>query len=532
MRTVRTPILLAVLALAGPVAAQLALPPFGFTQTAATTRGFWFRAPTAFVITGLRVPNEGGGPWQAVEVIHFGSMPPAFPNTLVGLQLFYSNNQSSAAVIPTNIPIAQGAYIGVLGCCTNSVGSAVSQNSYGTPPGPFTSNILGSPTTLTRLGTQFGLGAGGNHPCFQEPAFELSRVEVYVAPTPGYAHVLYAGTGCIAVPDVSSYELFPTASSFDLENTVITLLHTGTGYTAVPGQVTYVPPSAAATVLNVADDGDTQVALPSPMPMGTSWVSQLTVCSNGFISAGPGNGFAYQPTATAFLNRPQACWSPAWHDYDPTHASGGRVKFEVVAGIAYVTWDGVWDYQGVSAQQASTFQAQFDLATGNVHYAYQTLSNSANNYLTGFSDGGPSTNPGSMNISAALPATYTAATFRVVPLQIGASQRPVLGTSISLDSTNVPPTGLVGLTFFGMVEFTPGIDLGFLGMPGCNLYTDLEASAAFLTAGGIGSTSFFFPPDPTLAGLRILAQSAVFVPGINPFGFISSNAAHLTMDLL
>ena len=37
----------------------------------------------------------------------------------------------------TNIPIAQGAWIGVLGCCTAAVGSSTSNNSYGTPPGPY-----------------------------------------------------------------------------------------------------------------------------------------------------------------------------------------------------------------------------------------------------------------------------------------------------------------------------------------------------------------------------------------------------------
>jgi hypothetical protein len=527
----RTPILLAVLGLASSVEAQLALPDFGLTHTATVTRGFWFRAPTAFVITGLRVPNEALVSWQAVEVIDFGVAPPSFPNTLQGTQLFYSNNQAATTVIPTSIAIAQGSYIGVLGCCTPTVGSTTSSNSYGTPPGPFTSNILGSPVTLTRLGTQFGIGAGGNRPCFQEAAYEIGRVEVYVAPTPGYAHVTYTGVGCISVPDVSSYELFPFASSFDLENMAITLLHTGTGYTARPGLTTYVPPSGAATVLTLADDGDTTVSLPTSMPMGSSSISQLTVCSNGFISAGPGNGFAWQPAAAAFLNRPRACWSVAWHDFDPTNTSGGRVKFEVVAGIAYVTWDGVWDYQGTSALQASTFQAQFDLASGNVHYVYQTLSNAANNYLTGFSDAGPSANPGSMNISAALPGTYTAAVFRIVPLQITASQRPVFGTTISLDSTNVPAAGLIGLTFFGWADLTPGIDLGFLGMPGCNLYTDLITSATFVPAGGVGSTSLFIPFDTGLAGMVVQSQSAAIVPGINPLGLISSNAAHLTLDL-
>ncbi|MEO5705308.1 MAG: hypothetical protein ABIR64_10020, partial [Candidatus Limnocylindrales bacterium] len=66
------------------------------------------------------------------------------------------------------------------------------------------------------------------------------------------------------------------------------------------------------------------------------------------------------------------------------------------------------------------------------------MSNLGTGYLVGFSEGGNSPNPGNTNISAALPTTFSAATFRVLPLAHGATARPVIGTTIALQTTNVP----------------------------------------------------------------------------------------------
>ncbi|HEX6810729.1 MAG TPA: hypothetical protein VF384_03810 [Planctomycetota bacterium] len=369
-------------------------------------------------------------------------------------------------------------------------------------------------------------GSSGTITTAYAPITEFTYV-----PAAGYASAAPYGTGCINVPDVSTYELFGTSAAFDLDNTSMSLVPTGTGYLAVPGLTSFVPPSGTATTLSLGDDTETTVTLSAPMPIGSTSTTQLTVCSNGFVSAGTGNGTAYTPDPTVFLNGPRAWWSLVWHDLNPAIVGSGQVKFEEVGGVAYVTWDGVWDYGGTSVANANTFQAQFDIATGLVHYVWQTVSNSGNGILTGISNAGPSPNPGSMDISAALPSTYIASTFATLPLALASSARPVIGTSISLNSTQVPPAGLVGLQILGLTEFTAGIDLTFLGMPGCNLHTTLDATATFFPVGGTGSSPFAIPGLPALAGTVIRTQSAVWVPGINAFGFITSNGVRLTLDM-
>jgi hypothetical protein len=507
------------------------LPTFGSTFTATLTRGFWFQAPVGFTIVGLRVPNEAGQAFQVVEVIDLGGAPPpAYPGTVTGTQLFYDNATPAGTTINTAITIAPNAYIGILGACTSTVGSNNSYNSYASSAGAFTSDINGTPVTLTRFGTQFGIGAGGNQPCWQEAAGQLSRVEVFVAPATGFASAIPYGTGCINVPDVSFYENFTAASGFDLANSSMTLLHTGTGYLAIPGTTTYVAPSGSAQILALTDDSETQVTLTGSMPVGSSGsTSSLTVCSNGFVSAATGNGTAFTPDPAAFLNGPQAWWSIYWHDMNPGASGSGSVKFEQVGTMAYVTWDGVYDFAGPNP---NTFQAQFDVSTGTVHYVYGTVSGLGNGVLTGFSSGGASADPGSMDISAALPATFNAATFARVPLAHTTSARPVVGTTFNLLTTNVPLSTAFGVQILGLTEFTTGVDLTALGMPTCNLYTSLDATPVWLPSAGTGSTPFTIPNNPVFAGFVLLSQSAAFVPGINAFGAITSNGMRLTVDLL
>jgi hypothetical protein len=358
-------------------------------------------------------------------------------------------------------------------------------------------------------------------------------IEVTYVPAAGYALATPFGTGCIDVPDVSSYELFATAAGFDLANSGISMLRTPTGYTALPLIVAYVPPTAAATSLALGDDTETTVTLASPMPYGANGsTTQLTVCSNGFVSPAAGNGTAFTPSAATFLNGLRMWWSAAWHDFNPAIPGSGPVKFEQAGGFAYVTWDGVWDYGGTSAANASTFQVQFDLTNGHVHYVYLSMSAAGGTgFLTGVSDAGPSADPGSMDISAALPSSYTASVFAVTPLAHAASARPVLGTTISLDTSNVPVGGLIGLTILGLTEHTAGIDLTFLGMPTCSLYASLDLTLSFLPVGGAGATSLPIPNNPALATQSIATQGAVFVPGINTFGFVVSNGVRLKFDV-
>lgn len=182
-------ILVAGLAFAASAAAQtpMLLPAYGSTFTSSLTRGFWFTVPVNCIITGVLVPNEQSQPNQVVEIIDLGgAAPPAFPGTVTGTQLFYDNTAAGGTLIPTTITLTPGQVIGVLGACNPSLGSATSHNSYGTPSGPFLSDILGNPVTLTRFGTQSGIASnGGNQPCWQESAGPIGRVELNITPAAG-----------------------------------------------------------------------------------------------------------------------------------------------------------------------------------------------------------------------------------------------------------------------------------------------------------------------------------------------------------
>lgn len=358
-------------------------------------------------------------------------------------------------------------------------------------------------------------------------------VEVsYTAPG-GFAQFSPYGTGCINQPEASTYELFSSSSLFDLSNTAISLVRTDSGYTAVPGFTTFVPPSATATTLVLGDDSETTVTLSASMPIGRNGTTnQLVVCSNGFVSPATGNGTSFSPAASTFLNSAQMWWSLCWHDFNPAVPGSGQVKFQEIAGVACVTWDGVWDFGGTSAANTNTMQAQFDLATGNVHFVYLTMSLLGNGRLVGLSDAGVSTNPGSMDISAALPGGYSALQFLVTPVQQTASARPVLGTTIALSTTNAPTTALFALTIFGATQFQPGIDLTFLGMPSCSLHASLDATAPIPMSSGSGSYSLTVPNAPGLAGFTFYTQGAAFDPSVNAFGFLTSNGLRLRLDIL
>jgi len=526
----RTLILLAASSLLGPVLAQqIPIPAFGNTFSSATlTRGFWFQAPINFVITGARVPDETNNGIQNVEIIDFGlTAPPVYAATATGTQLFYSVGQPSANILPCSVSCVAGNYYGVLGSC----GTTTMYNSYATPAGPFASNVLGTPMTITRFGTQFNINTtGGNHPCWTEPGGAISRVELYVG-GPGYASATPYGTGCYSVADTCFYENFGVGT-FDLANSAMTLLHVGNSYLALPGLTQFVPPSAAATTLALADNAEVTVALGSPMPVGVGGsTSNLTVCSNGFVSVASGNGIVAAPVVATFLNAPRTGWW-CWHNFNPAAAGGGQVKFEQTGGVAYITWDGVWDSGGTTAANASRFQFQFELATGTVHLVWQTMSNLGTGYLVGFSEGGNSPNPGNTNISAALPATFSAATFRVLPLAHGATARPVIGTTIALQTTNVPAGSPLGATILSLTEITGGIDLTSIGAPGCSQYLTPASTLIFFPAGGMGSLPFAIPNSPGLAGVTIVSQGATLTPGVNAIGVLTSNGLRLLLDLL
>jgi hypothetical protein len=423
--------------------------------------------------------------------------------------------------IPIGISIAPGATQSFYITATNATGSSTyyttGTNQYGVA---YASNadlaLIGRTGMSYPFGSSFGLPTAGRlwngivHYCPGGSGTVFSTSTSY-------------GTGCVAASG-SFYENFATSAAFDLSNTALTMMSTGTGYLMMPGMTTYVAPSGTATALTLGDDTETTVALSSPLVTPTGITSALTVCSNGYVSVATGNGTGWTPAVATFLNAPQTGWW-CWHDNNPAAAGSGQVKFEEIAGVAYITWDGVYDFGGTSAANANTYQMQFELATGTVHFVWQTMSVAGNGRLIGYSPGGNSVDPGNRDISATLPATFSVGAQDILPLAFSASARPIQATSINLNTSNITPTAPFGAILLGFSN--PAFDLTPLGMAGCTQYADGLVTLLYLPLGSPTASVAF--SVPSVVGLHVFAQSFAYDPAANltALGAVASNGVDL-----
>jgi hypothetical protein len=330
------------------------------------------------------------------------------------------------------------------------------------------------------------------------------------------------GLGCVR-SFTSFYENF-TSPGFDLNNTSFTLTPSGSGYVGTTGG-TFRPVGSVSTpvVIAVGDDVEETVTLVAmgAFPSPTGPAATLTVCSNGFVSTAAGNGILWTPDVPGFLAAPQTAWR-CWHDF--ANNSGGQVKFEENASVSMVTWDNVRNFGGAGPADDSTWQIQF-YPSGNVVFAFATMSALGNGYLVGYSPGGTSANPGGTDISATLAAsTIVTQGVDVLPLAVAATNRPILNTNWNLTTSQIPVTGVLGADILGIAD--PGIlDLGFLGLPGCQLRASLDQILGpWLVAGTTHNYSFFVPNSPAILNVHVYTQSIVFqLPPVNAFGAIVSN---------
>jgi hypothetical protein len=307
------------------------------------------------------------------------------------------------------------------------------------------------------------------------------------------------GQGCYNRSN-SFYELFPAGGN-DLSNTSWILTQNGSGgYDVTPGGAPYSLASGTATVVTLGDDTSSSV--------GTLG---LEVGSNGWVATGPGNNTGYTPDVPTFLNDPSSVIR-FWHDMNPASAGSGQVFYEETGVTAVINFDGVYDFAGPSP---SSIRVEMLVAAPGVvpiiQIAFGTLSTGGNAWLVGYSAGGPSNDPGSIDLSAT--TLVSTSDPETLPLTLTASTRPVLGTNWDLAVSN---SALLDLIILGTTD--PNIsDLFFIGMPGCGLRASLDLIVT-------GSTvSLAVPNTTSLSGASLFANAASIAPGANAFGFISSN---------
>lgn len=329
------------------------------------------------------------------------------------------------------------------------------------------------------------------------------------------------GCGCGQCP-ASFHETFPQGLPVDLVSW--TMIPSASGWVVIPNVATWVAPSGAATTLPLGDDDETVVTLSAPFPhhCPNAAFTQLTVCSNGFVSLTNGNGTDWDPSATKLLNAPATAWW-AWHDFDQTIPGSGHVQFEEIANVAYVTWDGVWDFGGTSGANASWVQFQFDMASGIVHVVFAGTSTFGNRFVTGYSPGGPSIDLGPTDISA---GTTTICCVEQSSMHLDTLYRPVLGQPIQFLTTHMPPAPFL-IIGYSVTKWYPGVPI--MGA-GCALYHDWSGPIdAYFATPPTQATVSAFPPLATIAlpiGLTFYAQ-AVAITASGPW--IWSNGVELTV---
>ena len=317
-----------------------------------------------------------------------------------------------------------------------------------------------------------------------------SSYHINLIPADAAWHSKYGG-GCHAFTQDNSnlLELFPTVLAADtaLTGNALRFQLTANGYVAdwLPGQAgaLYVAPTGGATIVaNLT--ATTTTFTPSaaiPIPGGTT--ATWTISSEGVLTAGStGNqGSLSTVTLSATSSATGLAWY-TWVNQNPVETGSGKIKWEEVGGVLYVTFDGVELGTGTPTLSPSTYQYQINMASGEVTMVWVSMfgvaNNSASDVLVGCTLAGAGITPVSQTLSS-VSAQVLAPDQSQLPLTLSASPPPVINPSTLVTYTidNVPETapgsGLyLSLMFLSVNPFLPGVDLtGIItSVPGCNLY--------------------------------------------------------------
>lgn len=476
--------------------------------------------PGKFVVTWANVDEWAAGtPTFTMQAQLFANGDVTF---------YYSTNHTGITVgygsqFVTYVGVTEGNGVVDPGATDLSLGTGVNLSSFcmyeAMPIGGF--DLQDQSITFVNAGTGYLQVAGG---C-----------------TPAYHEVL--GHGCYDISD-SFYQYHDdatTAPGFSGQSMVMT--PAGTNWLVTWGGGSYVTPVAAAN-LGLTDDGEVGVNLSAPFPTAAGPVPTLFVGANGIVSlAANSTSATYAPDEALFLACPvTAFWS--WHDFNPSEVGSGPVSyFEAVVGadtIAYITWEGVENYP-TGVLNPSTLQFQFNLTTGAVTFVWQSMDGDASSpygsaHLMGWSPGGPSTDGGSQVLSTLLPIVTVPN--GLAALDLSAAPAPISaagsGTVVTYTTNNLfemaPGSGIyVGLAMFSLGQVPGGLDLSFLGAPGCSAYiASIDFSAAMVGVTSSGSVVFPIPAGLP-SGLDLYSQSANLITpnslpnGQNAFGMTLSN---------
>lgn len=349
------------------------------------------------------------------------------------------------------------------------------------------------------------------------------------ANAPGAATKTVYGAGCYDRA-VSLYERF-AAGAIDLANQTVTLTRNANGgYTATtsPGSI-LVPPTG--TGLALGDDVVSAVlTLPFQFDFPGGSTSGIVVDSNGSIGIAGTVASSIGGSGTALLGLPSTRLAASMQDLLPDGVTNTNNVFHNVdpsnPNVYLVTWVNVPCF-GAVVPQGSTFQvALINSGTNDsVQFRYGTMANNSSSNggvaLTGFSRGNGAVDPGSSDLTAG-PVSSRTETSRV---RLSASNRPVLGANHAFTTSAIPATAAFSIFVLSATSIPAGLDLGFVGAPGCSAYVALpEILSSFQIGAPTATSSVAIPLDPYFAGLTLYSQAVVLDPTANAAGLLVSNA--------
>ena len=485
------------------------------------SRGFSLVAPTNFTISQLQLPLNS---FQVGDTA-------SFLLQVNGTTQFHSVGGTNAIVTVPTVSVQTGDTLLVIGNWSAAVtGQFTAHNSYGMSA-PFASSINGVPVTLDRGGWQFDIGDPNyvNATGFTGSIGSIGRVIMTIDPRAGaLAQVVSQGSGCGGTADYSSFYELVSTMGMDLSGQRITGTATTTGFdiTLAPGPG-FAVPLGSSLLVGIGDD-DTVDSTTVGGTLG------MFIGSNGWMATAAGNTNHWAPTGASFSLNPAAA-AYAWTDLQPNATGSGGIYYDEIGTVARVTYDNVFGW-GTTA--GNSIQITIDTADGDFTIEFGALSTAnPENWLAGYSNGGPVVDPGSIDITAVAPLSLTQVTNVVLDLALNAIGRPVQGASnvaFEVTTSNIPASAISHLAILGLMA--PPAPLDAVGMPGCFLNASIVSLDLQIGIGASGDytwTAMTLPAGPMFfSGFEFNVQSVIFDTGANNFlgmGALTSNGLACTI---
>lgn len=469
-------------------------------------------------ITSLDVNINTAGAMGSIDIFisspgvsHVGNEAGSIWTLAASSQVVTSNPTGT----PTNCPLQSPLVLppGQVAMAINYVGFGMSYtNGTGT-------NQMFSNSELTLVAGSSTASAPGVTGTLFTPRVWNGTINYAVSTSGGFGIATAVGEGCGGSAPESFFEQFGSASPFDLTNG-FAILPSGNEELVISGFNPFVVPSG--TPLAMADDQTLQVTLPFGFPIRGTVVTDLFLCSNGWVALESTTSTDFSESFVELFSGPRRVCA-MWDDLNP--AAGGTVHAEVDPtnpNTFHITFTDVPEFGGSGA---NTFQYSFD-SSGIIDVKYGAAS--VADCLVGFSHGNGAASVPPTDLSD--PALTISLGDGTPDLALRGGARPVLGTTATVVTDNIPGGAASGVLLMGFNGFNPGLDLSGLGAPGCRLFTSGQLSVMFPASGTMATSSFPIGNDMRLQGLNVHIQSAVLVPGINALNLILSNGLVWTID--